>query len=90
MCLFYRNLDRDIFLVYQSNQVQDNSSLNEHQRNIWKGEFGDLYVERNKTIKQVNESFNELMGITLEDLLFSFFNDLNRKYKILDSVGTIV
>jgi len=64
--------------------MQDNFSLNEHQRNTWMGEFGDLYVERNKTIEQVNASFDELLGITLENLLSSFFDDLNRNYKILE------
>jgi len=64
--------------------MQDNFSLNKHQRNTWAGEFGDSYVERNKTIDQVNASFDELMGITLENLLSSFFSDLNRDTKILE------
>ena len=64
--------------------MQDNFSLNEHQRNTWKGEFGDLYVERNKTVEQVNTAFDELMGITLETLLSTFFNDLSRHFHILE------
>jgi len=64
--------------------MKDNFSLNEHQRNTWKGEFGDLYVERNKTVEQVNSAFDELMGITLETLLSTFFNDLSRHFHILE------
>ena len=64
--------------------MHDDFLSNESQRKIWMGKFGDSYVDRNYTIEQVNELFDNLIGISIEELFYNFFNDLDRNYKILE------
>lgn len=57
---------------------------NSNQRAFWSGEFGNTYVDRNKSIDEVNESYAQQTGITVEDIFQIFFNDIDRKSKILE------
>ena len=57
---------------------------NANQRAFWSGEFGNTYVDRNKSIDEVNESYAQQTGITVEDIFQRFFNDIDRKSKILE------
>ena len=58
--------------------------INANQRAFWSGEFGNAYVDRNKSIDEVNESYAQQTGITVEDIFQRFFNDIDRKSKILE------
>jgi pseudaminic acid biosynthesis-associated methylase len=64
--------------------MQENFSKNEHPRNTWMGEFGDLYIDRNKDIDKVNSQLKELIGYTKEEIFYDFFNQINRKLNILE------
>lgn len=64
--------------------MNNSSDRNVNQRAFWSGEFGNAYVDRNKSIDEVNKSYAEQTGITIEDIFRRFFNDIDRKSKILE------
>jgi pseudaminic acid biosynthesis-associated methylase len=57
---------------------------NKNQRNFWENEFGTHYIERNKTLEEINEFYRQQTGITQEEIFRNFFYEINRKYKILE------
>ena len=57
---------------------------NMQQRNFWAGKFGDFYINRNKTIDEVNESYEKETGVTVEKIFHEFFDKIDRKSKILE------
>ena len=57
---------------------------NSEQRKIWKGSFGDEYVDRSTSIESVNKRFLESRGISLEDIIKYFFSDIDRNSAILE------
>ena len=73
--------------LYELDNVQpmnDSSDRNANQRAFWSSEFGNAYVDRNKSIDEVNKSYAEQTGITVEEIFRRFFNDLDRQSKILE------
>ncbi len=57
---------------------------NTQQREFWLGEFGDSYMQRNKSIEDVNQEYAKETGITVEQIFQKFFDSLDRKSKILE------
>jgi len=51
---------------------------NADQRAFWSGKFGDSYVDRNKSIEEVNESYADQTGITVEEIFQKFFKDVDK------------
>ena len=58
--------------------------MNDDQKNFWENEFGISYIERNKTLSEINEFYKQQTGITQEEIFTNFFSEINRKYKILE------
>ena len=56
----------------------------DNQKNFWENEFGTHYIERNKTLSEINEFYKQQTGITQEEIFTNFFSGINRKYKILE------
>lgn len=57
---------------------------NADQRAFWSGKFGDSYVDRNKSIEEVNESYADQTGITVEEIFQKFFKDVDKGSRILE------
>ncbi len=58
--------------------------INDSQRKFWLGEFGDFYINRNKTIEEVNELYEKETGFTVEQIFKKFFHNIDKKSKILE------
>jgi len=54
------------------------------QRKFWSEEFGENYINRNKTMDEVNQIYEKQTGITVEKIFENFFSELDRKSKILE------
>jgi pseudaminic acid biosynthesis-associated methylase len=59
-------------------------SKNEQQEKIWKGDFGDEYVNRIITKEIQNSTYKERTGFTEEEIFKEFFQDLDRNITILE------
>lgn len=57
---------------------------NVEQRKFWSGKFGDNYIERNKSIAELNEFYFKQTGFTQEQIFHSFFSDLEKDIKIIE------
>jgi len=57
---------------------------NEFQRDFWRGEFGDSYVDRNISVEETNTLYKERTGITFEDVFKKIFSDIDKNSKILE------
>lgn len=64
--------------------MNNSSDRNANQRAFWSGEFGNAYVDRNKSIDEVNKSYAEQTGITVDDIFQRFFNDIDKESRILE------
>lgn len=64
--------------------MNNEPELNSEQREIWSGTFGDLYINRNQTIEQVNENFKKETGITVQSIFEDFFAKIPKNYSILE------
>jgi len=64
--------------------MSDRNNSNHYQQNFWKGEFGNRYLERIKTLEDQNKSYRSKTVTTEEDIFKNFFSDLNRENKILE------
>jgi len=64
--------------------MDDKYETNEQQREFWSGKFGDFYINRNKSIDEVNESYEKETGVTIEEIFHKFFDKIERKSKILE------
>ena len=58
--------------------------MDDDQKNFWENEFGTDYIERNKTLSEINEFYKQQTGITQEEIFTNFFSEINRKYNILE------
>lgn len=54
------------------------------QRKFWSSEFGDNYIDRNVSLKEVNEFYLEQTGFTQEQIFNEFFSGINKDSKILE------
>jgi len=63
----------------------DNPIINNaSQRGFWTGSFGDKYIDRNYSLKQINELYKSQTGITVEKIFNDFFDNIDRNSKILE------
>ncbi len=62
------------------NDINDNSQ----QRQFWAGEFGNSYIERNKSLEEVNRIYKESTGITVEQIYENFFSMIDKNSRILE------
>jgi pseudaminic acid biosynthesis-associated methylase len=62
----------------------DMMNSNEFQRDFWKGEFGNLYIDRNNSIEELNKKYKESTGYTVEDIFEKIFSDIDKNVKILE------
>lgn len=62
----------------------DMLNSNEYQRDFWKGEFGDSYIDRNNSIEEANRLYKERTGITVEEIFKKIFLDIDKNAKILE------
>ncbi len=54
------------------------------QRKFWANEFGTDYIDRNNSIKKINENYKRLTGITINEIYEKKFNYIDRKSSILE------
>ena len=59
-------------------------SNNVKQKNLWRGEFGNEYVERMNTKEFQNETYKNRTGFTEEEIFKEFFDSLDRNISILE------
>ena len=64
--------------------MESNTSDNAQQREFWLGDFGDSYMQRNNSIEKVNEDYKKETGITVEQIFKIFFDNIDKKSKILE------
>ena len=57
---------------------------NNFQTKTWQNNFGDEYIDRNRTVHEVNQLYQKMFGITLENLYEKFFGNLDKSLKILE------
>jgi len=57
---------------------------NAEQREFWKGEFGNAYVERNNDVDKANELYKNMTGYTQQEILQKFFSDIDKESKIIE------
>jgi len=62
----------------------ESSDSNYLQREFWKGEFGQNYILRNQTLKQINELYKKQTGITVQSIFEDFFESFERSLNILE------
>ena len=62
------------------NDVRDNFQ----QRQFCEGEFVNSYIERNKSLEEVNHIYKESTGITVEQIYAKFFSVIDKKSTILE------
>lgn len=55
----------------------------QEQRNFWKEDFGDSYVDRSQNLNSVNETYKNLIGLTFNELYESFFKNFGKDLKII-------
>lgn len=55
---------------------------NSQQREFWAGEFGDSYIERNKSLNSNNQLYKE--QISVEQIFTEFFDNIDKRNKILE------
>jgi len=67
------------------NFILDNTfTENGEQREFWKGEFGNEYIERNKSIEEGNQLYKERTGISFEEVFKTMLIDVDKQSKILE------
>lgn len=60
------------------------SNLNKFQREFWKGEFGDSYVDRNISVEETDAIYKERTGRTFEEIFRNLFSDIDKETKIIE------
>jgi len=57
---------------------------NAEQRKFWLSKFGENYINRNKSMDEVNQFYEQQTGTTKEQIFQNFFDGIERKSKILE------
>lgn len=74
----------DISDKLNNNSPTVNDENNSFQQNVWSGDFGNSYIDRNKDLHKVNSQYKESIGFSKEDIFHDFFNEFNREFSILE------
>ncbi len=72
------------FLIKEKILNMENPPQNNFQTKLWQNKFGDDYIDRNKTISEINQLYQNMFGMTLEELYGKFFHNLDKSIKILE------
>ena len=57
---------------------------NSFQQNFWSTSFGDDYVNRNSSLQKINEFYEKNIGISVEEIFKTFFDNIDRNCKMLE------
>src|SRR5579864_7953029 len=64
--------------------MSDLNKINEPQRNLWLGEFGDEYLVRNSDFEEINENYKKEAGIGIDDIFKKYFAKIDKNSSILE------
>ena len=64
--------------------MNESFEKNVKQRLFWQNEFGDEYINRNKSVKEINQLYQQQTGVTKEEIFQKFFGQLDRTKNILE------
>ncbi|MFZ0183414.1 MAG: pseudaminic acid biosynthesis-associated methylase [Nitrosotalea sp.] len=64
--------------------MSDLNKINEPQRNLWLGEFGDEYLVRNSDFEEINENYKKETGIGIDDIFKKYFAKIDKNSSILE------
>jgi len=64
--------------------MAEKNKFSSEQIDFWRGKFGEVYLERNKTFDEVNKRYKNQTGITVEQIFLNFFEDIDRDLKIIE------
>ena len=54
------------------------------QQNVWSGNFGNSYIDRNNDLHKINSQYKESTGFSKYEIFHDFFNEFSREFSILE------